>query len=191
MIDISPCYTEAIRNIAKWRNRYSAQEYPHKIVLNMMYRVYAMDYVWKQYENGTLPHFSNTNEGLSWMERYYGQVAQEKINPRLMYWLEKSPNKNVGRVIYAKYEEFATFAEKDKSNLKLLENLYISNLLEDKCVLFYIAFRQMGKSFEDTVSLMTNYLVEDIPNINYEMAKEVFSQLLVSSYMDEHYTQLP
>ena len=42
MIDLNSSYKEAVENIQKWFSRYSSEEYPHKIVLNIMYRAYKI-----------------------------------------------------------------------------------------------------------------------------------------------------
>ena len=49
MIEIKPAFDEATRNILTWRNRYSKSEYPHKVVINMMYRAYGMKHIWDEF----------------------------------------------------------------------------------------------------------------------------------------------
>jgi hypothetical protein len=43
----------------------------------------------------------------------------------------------------------------------------------------------------DTIAMMTNYMIEPINNLNYEMAKQVFQQLYIGKYMHENYTPIP
>ena len=38
MIDLTYALNEGTSNLIKWRGRYSPQEYPQKIVLNIFYR---------------------------------------------------------------------------------------------------------------------------------------------------------
>ena len=64
MIDLNSSYKEAVENIQNWFSRYSSEEYPHKIVLNIMYRAYTMETLYKEYEDGTLPHFNDLNSSL-------------------------------------------------------------------------------------------------------------------------------
>ena len=191
MIDIKPCFDETMRNIRTWRNRYLTAEYPHKVVINMMYRAYAMQHIWREYNNGSLPHFNSINDGIIWMEKHYSEVAMTKIQPNLLNWLQQSPNTSVGTLTFANYERLANLAESNTAKKEELEFSYIFELLEDKCVLFYIAIRQTGKSMTDTIAMMTNYMIEPINNLNYEMAKQVFQQLYIGKYMHENYTPIP
>ena len=191
MIDIKPCYNEATTNIVAWRNRYSKSEYPNKVVINMMYRAYTMQHIWREFKNGQIPSFNSVDEGLIWMERHYSQVAQTNIQPYLLNWLNHSPNADVGTLTFYNYDRLATNAETLSSKREELEFSYIFELLEDKCVLFYIAIRQTGKSMTDTIAMMTNYMIEPIPNMDYAMAKQAFQQLYIGRFMNENYTPIP
>lgn len=48
MIDLTYALNEGTSNLIKWRNRYSPQEYPQKIVLNIFYRRYTMSRIWNR-----------------------------------------------------------------------------------------------------------------------------------------------
>lgn len=191
MIDLRPRFDEAVRRIRAWRTRYSVEEYPHKIVLNIMYRAYGMDYIWGEFKSGKLPQLSSIEEAFNWMDNHYAEITGEKIQPYLLDWLKTNPNKEIGNVVFEKYEALARKAELDKNKKEELEFSYLYHLLEDYCVLYFIGFRLLGKSTVDVISMMTNYLIEDMPQMNYGMAKQVFSQLYVNRYMHEHYSPLP
>ena len=191
MIDLRPRFEEAVRRIRTWRTRYSPKEYPHKVVINMMYRAYGMNYIWDEFKAGKLPRLSSFDEAFTWMDSHYGEVTGIHIMPNLEEWLENYPTKKVGTLIFANYDRLATTAENDRGKKEELEFSYIYSLLEDYCVLYYIGFRLMGKSSVDVIAMMTNYEIEDIPQMDYCVAKQVFSQLYVSRYMHEHYSPLP
>ncbi len=192
MIDLSKAYAEATNNVRVWRNRYSTEEYPHKVVINMMYRAYTMQYIWNEFKNGTLPKFATINEALLGMSQHYREISTTKIFSNLLNWLETRPNDSVGTLTYSRYENnLATPAENDKRKREELEFSYIFEMLEDECVLYYIGFRQMGKGFQDAVAMITNFMIEDIPTMDYSIAKQVFQQLIVGRYMHEHYNEIP
>lgn len=157
----------------------------------MMYRAYGMNYIWDEFKAGKLPRLSSFDEAFTWMDSHYGEVTGIHIMPNLEEWLENYPTKKVGTLIFANYDRLATTAENDRGKKEELEFSYIYSLLEDYCVLYYIGFRLMGKSCVDVIAMMTNYEIEDIPQMDYCMAKQVFSQLYVSRYMHEHYSPLP
>ena len=191
MIDIKSCFDEAIRNVRTWRNRYTVSEYPHKVVVNMMYRAYGMDYIWNEYRNNRLPNYSSIEEALRSMELHYYNISSTIIRENLLYWLKSKPNEKVGTLIFANYDKMASAAETNLSKKEELEFSYIFNFLEDKLVLYYIGIRQTGKNMTDTIATMTNYVIESIPNMDYAMAKQVFLQLYVAKYMNDNYSPLP
>ena len=190
MLDLSHFFAEATNNIRTWRNRYSSNEYPHKIVLNMMYRAYAMNFIWNEYKQNELPHFTSINEGMICMNNHYQEVAAHNIHQNLLTWLQSQPNKQVGNLVYTNYESVASEAEYNSHKKEELEFSYIFNLLQDNCVLFYLAFIQAGKSSVDSISMITNAIIEDIPNMDYGMAKYVFQELCIKQYMNENYQPL-
>ncbi len=187
MLDLRQAFAEGSNNIRNWRNRYSSNEYPHKIVLNMMYRVYSMRIVWQAYVNGTLPQFSSFQDGVMAMEQIYGKTAVQKVNANLMKWISESPLSEVGGVIYANYERIAKSAEIDKKQLEEIEFSYLFHLLQDKCVLYWITLRQMGQSQTQAIASITGYMIEELKNFDYSMAKKVFQQLIVAKYMNDNY----
>ncbi|MBO7635920.1 MAG: hypothetical protein J6S89_05010 [Paludibacteraceae bacterium] len=191
MIDIKSGFNEAIRNIQTWRNRYNTKEYPHKVVINMMYRAYGMQYIWNDFKIAKLPKFQSIKDAVQGMETYYAQVSMTQIRDNLLNWLKESPTTPVGTITFANYERMACEAENNATKKEELEFSYIFELLEDKLVLYYIGIRQTGKSMEDTIALMTNYFIEPIPNMDYLMAKQVFQQLYVAKFMNDNYIPLP
>ena len=176
MIDLRQALTEGTNNIRAWRNRYSRDVYPHKIVINIMYRVYLMSYVWKAFENHEL-------------QTYSMQTLQ--VNPNLMNWLQNYPTREVGGITFAGYDRIATKAESDKKSLEELEFSYLFNLLQDKCVLYWISLRQTGQSQTQAIASLTDVLIEELPDADYKTMREVFSQLIVAKYLHENYIQLP
>ena len=183
MIDLKSAFTEGVNNISTWRNRYTPQEYPHKVLINIMYRAYTMNFVWQYFENGKLPRFNNFNDAIIYMERYYGQTATEKVNANLLSWLRTRPNDHIGGCNYKFTEEVATDAERSASDLKLMETSYFVHLLKDKMVLYYIAMRLAGKTDEGAIEALTNYQVQMTDKFNYTSAKNAFGELIVDNYL--------
>ena len=48
MIDFSVFYEEGLKNLQTWKTRYSTDEYPEKVALNIFYRRMAMKRAWSQ-----------------------------------------------------------------------------------------------------------------------------------------------
>ncbi|MBO7230723.1 MAG: hypothetical protein J6V20_04855 [Bacteroidaceae bacterium] len=183
MIDLQTAFSEAENNIRVWRNRYTSQEYPHKILINIMYRAYTMSFVWEDFVNDKLPKFHNFNEAIISMERYYGQVATEKVNANLLNWLRTRANDYVGGCNYAFMEEVATDAERSANDLHIVETSYFVHLLKDKMVLYFIAMRLAGKTDSQAIEALTNYQVEMTGSFDYTSAKNAFGELIVDQYL--------
>jgi len=187
MIDLQTAYKEATTNISNWRMRYSTNEYPHKIVLNMMYRAYSMNYLWEDYETGSLPTFSNFQEAVIAMENMYSQNASFKVHSNLLSWLENYPSRKIGNLIFSNYDKKAYIAENDGKMKEEVEFSYIFDLLQEKCVLYWIALRQCGYSAIDAISTLSGVVIEEPPVITYEFMKYVFQELVVKQYLSKVY----
>ena len=183
MIDLQTAFAEGENNIRVWRNRYTSQEYPHKILINIMYRAYTMNFVWDDFVNDRLPKFQNFNDAIISMERYYGQTAKEMVNANLLNWLRTRADEYVGGCNYKIMEEVATDAERSRSDLSLMEKSYFVHLLKDKMVLYFIAMRLSGKTYSQAIEALTNYQVEMTGSFDYTSAKNAFGELIVDNYL--------
>lgn len=188
MIDLSTAYNEATTNIDRWRVRYPRDVYPHKIVLNMMYRGYTMWWLWLSYEQKLLPSFSSMDEALKGMEQLYGQTAISKIHNNLEQWLDEQPSEKVGNLIFTNYDAKATSAEYSDSILEELEFSYIFDLLQEKLVLYWIALRQTGEGEVSAIAKLTNVVVEIESAPTFSDMKYLFQELIVKQYVHAHYT---
>ena len=167
MIDLRPPLNEAIGNISNWRNRYSRMEYPHKIVLNMMYRAYTTRFVYEAFSRDELPDYDDFTEAAREVHRFYGQMAATEVHANLIRWMQTRPN------------------------LEELEFSYIFELLNDMSVLYFIAFRLCGESEVDAISKMSGAIIEPLDYMDYTITKQVFQQLLVAPYMNRNYRPIP
>ncbi len=191
MIDLRPALNEALRNIQTWRNKYPAKVYPHKIVLNMMYRAYSTRIVYKAFQNDELVEQDDLQEAMRYVIYSYSQSAANEVHPYLEQWMATRPNEEVGTLCTSRYENLAKRAETDKSALEELEFSYIFELLNDMSVLYFIAFRLCGISEVDAISQMSGVIIEKLDFMDYTIAKQVFQQLLVAPYLHHNYRPLP
>jgi hypothetical protein len=51
MVDLSNLYITGLGMLQTWRGRYSLEEYPEKVLLNIFYRKYTTDFMWNDIEN--------------------------------------------------------------------------------------------------------------------------------------------
>lgn len=162
MIDLRPALNEAIRNIQTWRNKYPSAVYPHKIVLNMMYRAYSTRIVYEAFQNDELVEQDDIQEAMRYVIYSYSQSAANEVHPYLEQWMATRPNEQVGTLCTSRYENLAKRAENDKTALEELEFSYIFELLNDMSVLYYIAFRLCGTSEVDAIAQMSGVIIEKL-----------------------------
>jgi len=191
MIELRPALNEAMGNIQNWRNKYPKDVYPHKIVLNMMYRAYSTRIVYESFANDEMVEFDDFNEAVLYVLRFYGQTALTEVNPYLIGWMHDRPNEQVGSLSTARYEALASKAETNDASLEELEFSYIFEMINDMCVLYFIAFRLSGLSEVDAIAKMTDVIIEPLERMDYAITKQAFLQLLVARYMGENYRPLP
>lgn len=191
MIDLRPALNEAMRNLQTWRKKYASDVYPHKIVLNMMYRAYSTRIVFDSSKKDELVDQDNLQESMQYVIYSYSQSAAQEVHPYLEHWMESRPNEQVGTLCTSRYENLAKRAETDKKALEELEFSYVFELLNDMSVLYFIAFRLCGISEVNTIAQMTGYEIEKLENMDYTITKQVFQQLLVAPYMHHNYHALP
>lgn len=187
MIDLSPSFKEATSNIQKWFARYERTEYPHKIVINIMYRAYTMNELWKEFEKQEIPYFNDLSSCIIQMEGLYRQTALTKVNANLLQWLQTQSERYVGSVSYQRLENLAVKAETDSKALEELEFTYIFELLNDKCSLYWLALSLAGQTQTQAIGTITGILIENLANFNYSLSKQVFQQLRVAKYMNDNY----
>ena len=191
MIDLRPPLNEALGNIVNWRNKYARSEYPHKIVLNIMYRAYSTKFVFEAFSRDELPEVDDFTEAAREVHRFYGHMAATEVHSNLLRWMATKPNEEVGTVCTERLEKLATRAEIDPQALEELEFTYIFELLNDMSVLYWIAFRQCGESDVNAIYKMSDVMIRPFNNMDYSMIKQVFQQLLVAPYMNDNYHPLP
>lgn len=177
MLDLRNFYSSASGHIQTWRNRYSPAEYPHKIVVNMMYRAYATRLVYQAFQKGELPPFDDINEAETYVREFYSQTAICEVRDNLLNWMLLNPTELVGTISADRYEALATRAEQDSSQLEELEFSFIFESMSDMCVLYFIGLRLCGNSQEETILKMTNYQVVIDEELSYAQLKTAFTQL--------------
>lgn len=183
MIDLRPALNEAMRNIQTWRRKYPAQVYPHKIVLNIMYRAYSTQVVYNAFQNDEMAEQDNLQDAFQYVILFYSQAAAQQVHPYLENWMDTRPNEEVGTLCTARYEGLASRAENNKTALEELEFSYTFELLNDMCVLYYIGFRLCGYSETEAIAQLSGVLIEPLNYMDYTISKQVFQQLLVAKYM--------
>ena len=139
MIDLTYALNEGTSNLIKWRNRYSPQEYPQKIVLNIFYRRYTMSRIWNrlmQMKNSEM----DFEDAYKKIEFLYSQTAVSQVAPLLETWIHNNPEEIVGAIHYSDFVPLIQRVQLGSKPAKEeLEYSYLYYLLSDKCTLLWAA----------------------------------------------------
>lgn len=194
MIDLSPLFPEALNNMRTWKNRYSAEEYPYKVVLNMFYRRYTMKYMWSQimeYANGvrgTMDFQTAYRE----LEILYSQTAMNKTRNVLESNLQNNPFEDVGGSTFSHYNELIRKARlNDKNAKEEIEFSYYYFFLADKATLLWAAICASGVDKVKAIAEVSGYVIEHMPLNDYATVSQGLGQLAASPFMQRNYTPMP
>lgn len=186
MLDLSHELCEAKQSLESWKWLNERRLYPHVVVENMMRRVYAMDFIWKDYESHSLPHLDVGLKASFEMESYYFAKVQDCVDPNLAAWLDRNRSKHVGGISFSYWDGLATSAEDNDNILEEIEFSYVFHFLLDKCVLNWIALCQSGNDPKNSMCIITDRMFFEDEEYTYEKMKFFFQEHYVKMYMRNH-----
>lgn len=194
MIDLIPLFTEATNNLLTWRKRYSAYEYPYKVVLNLFYRRYTMKYMWPEimaYVNN-LKGAKDFQTAFQELEQLYAQVAITKTRSVLEDNLVSNPNEDVGGSTFAHYNELINKVRlSDRKAKEEIEFSYLYFFLADKTTLLWAAICACGVDQVKAIQEVSGFIIEPMPLNDYATVSQGLGQLAVSPFMQRNYNPLP
>ncbi len=199
-VDLSSQLNEGVSNLLKWRNRYSKNEYPEKILLNLFYRKYGMVQIWddidgafkKKLFGGNKIFWNNYLEGFSKLKALHQETARAKVMPVLENLLVREPGKAIGGISYGEYNNRIIGAKNGKSSdLEEMEFAYLHYYLTDDCILLWAAFGGTGMSRIDAIAQLSGAIIETPEIKTYAHIESVLGRLCVSPYLHQNYKALP
>lgn len=194
MIDLSPLFPEATNNMRNWKNRYSAQEFPYKVALNIFYRRYTMMYMWPEimaYANGQKGR-KDFQTAYRELEQLYAQTAMMKTRSILEANLANRPNEDVGGCTFAHYNELIDRSRRgDKAAKEEIEFSYFYYFLADKATLLWAAVCASGVDKVKAIQEVSGFIIEPMPLNDYATVSQGLGQLAAAPFMQRNYTPLP
>ena len=197
--DLRHSFNEGMNNLMTWRNRYSISEYPEKVVLNIFYRKYTMEFMFPDiiacYETDLLGNqkvkWSDFNEGFQKLKTSYGSTAVSKTQPILLNLLTNT-QRNVGNTNYGNFASLISSAKNgNKVKLEEIEYSYLYYLLADECILLWGAFGGIGLTKIDAIGKMSGLIIETKEINTYAQIEQVLGQFCSAAYLKDHYKALP
>ncbi|UOQ50679.1 hypothetical protein [Hymenobacter cellulosivorans] len=179
-VDLTATYKDARNLLNTWKSRYSAKEYPQKVIANIFYRKYTIDKIFPQIIN---------NQHSDWHTAYranmnkYADTAQREIIPVLESNL--SSNKKVTTMKYSDFEPYIDSASKGNiESVKSLEYSYFLNRIFDELIIIWISMVNSGISKTNAVAQLTRAVLAPGTSINsYADIESVFDQLGAEQYL--------
>lgn len=197
--DLRHSLNEGMNNLLTWRNRYSKSEYPEKVVLNIFYRKYSMEFMFPEivgcFEKNLLGKpkvkWNDFNEGFSKLKNSYSSTAMSKTQPVLLSLLTNK-ERNVGNTNYGIFSPLIA-AAKSGNNAKLeeIEYAYLYYLLTDECILLWGAFGGTGLTKIETIGKLSGVIIEVEDIKSYAPIEQILGQFCAAAYLKENYKPLP
>lgn len=199
LIDLKHSLYEGMNNLMTWRKRYSKTEYAEKVVLNIFYRKYTIEFMFPEiigcFETNFLGNqkvkWYDFNEGFQKLKITYGSTALSKTQPVLLNLLTNS-QRNVGNTNYGIFTPLISEATRgNKAKLEEIEYAYLYYLLTDECVLLWGAFGGTGITKIDAIGKMTGVIIKTEEINTYGQIERALGQLCAATYLKENYKALP
>lgn len=168
----------------------------------MMYEAYTMREIFREYQNRSLPSYTQIEDAIAYLKTYHVEVRKYRIFPRLEQMLKDNPNESIGGLIFANYEKMAKTSEVNPdSMLEEIEFSYIFDYLQEKCVQMWLALCLTGCSEMEAIRLLTGVtgpirhldgsILNDSNPLDFGLVRTLFQDLGVNTFMATHYQPLP
>ena len=173
-VDLTTTFKDSRRLLNLWKERYSKEEYPYKIVLNIFYAKYTIDRIWPDIISQSYPTFkiAQTRNAQKYLE-----TMRFEINPlaeKLML-----SDKKVSTIRYSDFHSFIQSASKGNiDSIKNIEYTYFLHRIFNELIIFWIS---LINSVDSKISAITKLsgaiLPYDMPITSYSEIEQIFDQL--------------
>ena len=111
MYDITNSSQNKINKLNEWRNRYSKDEYPYKVILNMFYDLFSTQKIWSQINESFsgFKKYSDFNDAFNEITSMRRNAQLDYVQPNLMKLLDD--NKEAAGTKYSDYSESVSKAQ--------------------------------------------------------------------------------
>lgn len=191
-LDLTNPKKTAESKLIEWRQRYSKDEYPEKVVINIFYRKYIVHEIFPEllgYFKKNL--WENYLTGFQIISDQYSNAATQKVNSKLMTLIQNKSHV-VGNV---KYQDFETLLSQikngDKTKIEEIEFSYIHHYLTDETILIWAAFGGTGMSMEEAISKISGAVVNLTNEVTFTNIAPFFGQYVVGPFLKDNYNPLP
>lgn len=177
-IDLTSTFKDARQLTNTWKTRYSASEYPQKVIMNIFYRKYTIEKMWPTIFN---TKYSNWETAYASLKNKYGEVALT-INPVL-----ESKLKANDKVTSIRFSDFTPYiqaaASGNKDALKGIEYTYFLHRIFDELILVWVSMVVSGDTKINAIAKITRAVIAEMPINDYAVIEQIFDQLGAEKYL--------
>jgi hypothetical protein len=123
MFDIQAAQNRKINKLKDWRNRYSKEEYPYKVILNMFYELFSIELIWNEINSAFSggKRFSDLTQAFAHIGEIKRQTQLSQVHQNLESFLRS--DKIACGVKYSDFKEMVNDAQ-NGDNHKVIEIEY-------------------------------------------------------------------
>ena len=177
-IDLTSTFKDARQLTNTWKVRYSAAEYPKKVIMNIFYRKYTIEKMWPTIFN---TQFSDWETAYERLQLEYSEVALE-INPLLESKLSK--NDKVTSIHFSDFTSYIQSAELgNQEALQGIEYTYFLHRILDDLILVWAAIVNSGDTKINAITKITRVVIAEIPINDYAVIEQIFDKLGAEQYL--------
>jgi hypothetical protein len=177
-INLTSTFKDARQLTNSWKARYSKEEYPQKVIMNIFYRKYIIEKMWPTIFN---TKFSNWETAYEYLNNKYSEVALT-INPVLETKLKAND-----KVTSIRFSDFASYIQSASSGnaqaLKGIEYTYFLHRIFDELILVWVAMVISGETKINAIAKITRAVIEDMPINEYAIIEQIFDKLGAEQYL--------
>jgi hypothetical protein len=177
-IDLTSTFKDARQLTNTWKARYSAAEYPQKVIMNIFYRKYTIEKMWSTIFNTKYSSWETAYENL---KNKYAEVALS-INPVLETKLKAND-----KVTSIKFSDFTSYIQSassgNKEALKGIEYTYFLHRIFDELILVWVAMVISGDTKINAIAKITRAVLAEMPINDYAVIEQIFDQLGAEKYL--------
>jgi hypothetical protein len=199
-LDLKYSFNEGMNLLTTWRKRYSNIEYPEKVILNIFYRKYSVEFMWDEINNSFQERSSGDRnvlwddfkEGFLKLKESYQQVAISNTHPNLINLLSNHSERIVGSISFSDYQNRIIGAKQGNHNdIEEIEFAYIYHRLTDECVFLWSAFGGTGLNKIEAIAKMSGLIIESSEIDTYSKIERIVGRLCAAPYLNKAYNPLP
>jgi len=195
--DIKNTMDRKIQKLYQWRARYSKNEYPYKVVVNLFYELYTIHFMWDEissiFSKGLFSRskrYNNFSDAMNHMVNIKNEIQIREINPKLIELME-SNLPVCGEMQYFQYKEMIEKARNGNNDeVEEIEYSYAYILTVVELITPWAACGLLGMDKHKAFVEVTGGDVGGLSLQSFEEAYKYFNTI-VNWQVGESYKKLP